>query len=83
MINKHENIATRLCNATNTHEEWLAVTRFGIDALIGDQITLIECVITEARREKERGDKPRNKQEVPAIAWEILEELELEITAKP
>lgn len=74
-------IATQLCNSTKTHEEWLSVVRFGMNTLLGDQLVLIDCIFTEAAREKERNDKPRNKQDVPAIAWEIFEELELKIVA--
>lgn len=54
--------------------------RFGMNTLLGDQLVLIDCIFTEAKREKERNDKPRNQQEVPVIAWEIFEELELKIT---
>lgn len=75
-----EQLATKLCNSTETHEEWLSVMRFGMNTLLGDPLVLIDCIFTEAKREKERNDKPRNQQEVPAIAWEIFEELELKIT---
>lgn len=72
-----EKFASQLCNATKTHEEWLSVMRFGMSTLLGDQCVLIDLIFTEAVREKGRNDKPRNKQEVPAIIWEIFEELEL------
>lgn len=75
-----EQLATQLCNSTKTHEEWLSVMRFGMNTLLGDQLVLIDCIFTEAKREKERADKPRNQQEVPVIAWEIFGELELKIT---
>lgn len=76
-----EKLATQLCNSTKTHEEWLSVMRFGMNTLLGDQLVLIDCIFTEAKREKERADKPRNQQEVPAIAWEIFGELELKVVA--
>ncbi len=75
-----EHLATQLCNSTKTHEEWLSVIRFGINTLLADQLVLIDCIFSEATREKERNDKPRNQQEVPVIAWEIFEELKLKIT---
>ncbi len=72
--------AIQLTNQTKTHEEWLSVMRFGMNTLLEDEITLIECVVTEAMREKARGDKPSNTQELPTIVWEILDELKLKLT---
>lgn len=72
--------AIHLTNQTKTHKEWLSVMRFGMNTLLEDEITLIECVVTEAMREKTRGDKPRNTQELPTIVWEILDELKLKLT---
>ena len=73
-------MAKQLCNSTKTHEEWLSVMRFGLNTLLGDQLVLIDCIFTEAMREKTRGDKPRNTQELPTIVWEILDELKLKLT---
>jgi len=78
---KTESTPIRLCNATKSHAEWLSLMNFGLHSLISDQLTLIECIFAEAAREKERNDKPRNKQELPAIAWEIFDELGLKIIA--
>lgn len=75
-----EQMAKQLCNSTKTHEEWLSVMRFGLNTLLGDQLVLIDCIFTEAQREYDRKDKPRNTQDMQTIAWEIFEELELKIT---
>ena len=75
-----EQMAKQLCNSTKTHEEWLSVMRFGLNTLLGDQLVLIDCIFTEAQREYDRKDKPRNTQELPTIVWEILDELKLKLT---
>lgn len=45
---------TDLIKNTQTHEEWLAVVRFGLGTLLQNQPLLIECIATEAERIAER-----------------------------
>jgi len=40
-------LAIQLTNQTKTHKEWLSVMHFGMNTLLEEEITLIECVVTE------------------------------------
>lgn len=46
-----DNFAIELTDKTKSHEEWLAVVRFGLGTLLQDQHILIEVIVREAQRE--------------------------------
>lgn len=47
-------LATELCKMTTTHEQWLALVKFGMPTLLKDQEVLMECLFMEAEREAHR-----------------------------
>lgn len=54
-----ETFAVTLTDSTKTHDEWLAVVRFGLSTLMENQSLLIEVIVREAQREAERFNKER------------------------
>lgn len=50
MTNEQENFAIQLTNDCKTHEQWLAVVRFGLKTLLEDQTLLFEIIVREANR---------------------------------
>lgn len=52
-----EHVARTLTAQCQTHEEWLAIVRYGLPALLEDQSILIELILREAEQEAaRRGD---------------------------
>ncbi len=46
--------ATEMSMKVQSHQEWLALMNFGMGTLLQDQRSLIECVIMEAQRQRDR-----------------------------
>jgi hypothetical protein len=55
---ERENFAVTITDTCNTHQEWLAVVRYGLGSLLENQPLLIEIIVREAVREIERGHMP-------------------------
>lgn len=51
---EQENFAIELTDKCRSHEEWLAVVRYGLKTLLDNQPLLIEIIVREAQREAER-----------------------------
>lgn len=70
-----ENFVIKLTDAAKSHEEWLSIVRFGLATLLENQLLLMECIVREACRERERSTL---KTRVAADeARKIMEELGL------
>ena len=72
-----ENFAIQLTDAAKTHEEWLSIVRFGMATLLENQLLLMECIVREACRQKDRS--PVKSRVVADEARQIMEELGLRI----
>lgn len=48
--NDMENFAVNLTDDCKTHEEWLAVVRFGLGTLMQNQLLLVEIIWREAEK---------------------------------
>ena len=53
-----ENYAVKITDTCSTHQEWLALVRYGLGTLLQNQPLLIEIIVREAARELERGHIP-------------------------
>lgn len=70
-------IGKKLCEQAETHEEWLAVVKFGLERFLENQTMLVEVITTEVKRLQERAaDDPS----LTPYFNEILAELNLQIT---
>jgi len=76
----HENFSRTLTEQCQTHEEWLAVVRFGLQELLREQSLLVELLFAEATREAERGNHQRQTDEELDC---ILQELGLRFVIDP
>jgi hypothetical protein len=52
--NDAENFAVQLTDSCKSHEDWLAVIRYGLGTLMQNQLLFIEIIIREATRQVER-----------------------------
>lgn len=49
-----ENFAISLTDEAKTHDQWLCIVRYGLKTLLEDQQLLIEIIVREADRMRER-----------------------------
>lgn len=73
---EQENFAVELTSATKSHEDWLAVVRFGLGTLLTNQGLLGEIIVNEAAREAAKVPTHKASDEVA----KILRELGLKLT---
>jgi hypothetical protein len=64
-----------LMDSTQTHDQWLAFVRFGLNTLLRDQKLLMTLIVTEAQREAAR----RGSEGPTVIFAQIFEELDLKL----
>lgn len=76
MTIEQENFAVNLTTQTKSHEEWLAVVRYGLGTLLTNQGLLGEIIVNEAVREAEKVPTHKASDEVA----KILRELGLKLT---
>lgn len=50
MTTELENFAVQLTDKAKTHDEWLAIVRFGLGTLLDNQSVLAEIITREAQR---------------------------------
>ena len=54
MTCEQQNFAVTMTDQCTTHEQWLSVMRFGMGTLIEDSAFLVELIVREAERERDR-----------------------------
>lgn len=71
-----EHVAKTLTANCGSHEEWLAIVRYGLQTLLEDQEIFIELLMREAQKEADRKGDDRPFAHIE-YAVEILAELGL------
>lgn len=71
MITEQENFAVDLAANTKTHDEWLAVVRFGLGTLLKNQALLAEILVAEAMREASKISTHKSSDEIARICDEL------------
>jgi len=76
MTIEQENFAVTLAAQTKSHDEWLAIVRFGRGTLLENQGLLAEILVAEATREADK-NQHKSSDEIAKILRELGLRLEL------
>lgn len=71
MTTSQENFAVALTEKTHSHDEWLAIVRFGLGALLESQNVLAEILVNEAVREASKIPTHEPADEIAKILGEL------------
>ena len=71
MTTSQENFAVSITEKTHSHDEWLAIVRFGLGTLLESQNVLAEILFNEAVREAAKIPTHKPADEIAKILREL------------